>query len=278
MIDKSRFKINDISLLSFCPLTLKDETINRYVPFTNILDSFDNNEQTYIDNYLYYFPYVLKSILFNSFELNKSILTYEDYFFNVCHGYNLKNNLKLPTSMFSKYWSAFIVEVNKIFDLQKDSFLGIEVFPIFHTKSKLVNCDSVNIPIQLEVLLTNYYAEENNHNVIVIPSFKHKNLISNQLVINMLTLNPKEKLSVLELYLDSPSISFTTIECNDYLLKTITNYKNNYYIDIKNIQFSKCFYCPIKDSCTTTDKFKKLDTITTLDRFKINRIKYKIKE
>ena len=71
MTNRNTFNINDINLADFCPLTLKDISKRRYRPFVHLLDTFDLDEKVYIKDYLTYFPYVLKSILYNSFETNK---------------------------------------------------------------------------------------------------------------------------------------------------------------------------------------------------------------
>lgn len=274
--DKIVFNVNDICLASYCPLTLKESTIQRYNKFTGMLDVFDGEEDTYINSYLTYFPYVLKSILYNSFETNKSILTYESYFFNVCHGYSIKNELDLSTALFSRYWSSFVTQVKLIFDLQVGDFLGTNLFPDVHTKTKFINCNPVNIPLKLDVLLTHYYLENPNHHVLVIPKYKYKSIYSNQLVMRMISAFPKDSITVLELSLDEVNVNVTTIHPSTATLNYINNYISTSYVDFKAIHFSHCSYCPLKGTCSVKDMYNSLSTVTSAG-IKISRTVHKVK-
>lgn len=276
MTDRVVFNVNDVCLASYCPLTIKDNTKDRYNKFINLLDTFDTEESTYINSYLTYFPYILKSILYNSFETNKNILTYESYFFNVCHGYSTNNELDLSTSLFSRYWSSFVTQVKLIFDLQSGDFLGTDTFPSIYTKTKFINCDPVNIPLKLDVLLTNYYVENPNHYVVVIPKYKYKSIYNNQLVMRMINLFPKHNITVLELSLDEININITSIHPSINTLNYINNYITNSYIDFKSVHFSNCAYCPLKGTCSSKEMYSSLSTISSVAT-KATRTVHKVK-
>ena len=261
MTNRNTFNINDINLADFCPLTLKDISKRRYRPFVHLLDTFDLDEKVYIKDYLTYFPYVLKSILYNSFETNKNLLEYESYFFNVCLGYSRENKLNLKTAIFSRYWSNFITEIKKVFDLQSGDFLGLDLFPRIETTTRFINCDPVNIPLKLDVLLSNYYVESPTNRVIVIPTYKYRYIYSNQLVIRLLNKFPNELVTVVELSLDSSSINVVTLEPTKNMLNTTNNYCNKHYIDFKSIHFSNCNYCPLKGTCSLKEMYGSLNNV-----------------
>ena len=266
MTDRVVFNVNDVCLASYCPLTLKVNTRHRYNKFIDMLDVFDTEELTYINSYLTYFPYILKSILYNAFETNKNILTYESYFFNVCHGYSRKNALDLSAALFSRYWSSFITQVKLIFDLQSGDFLGTNLFPEIHTKSKFINCDPVNVPLKLDVLLTNYYVESPNHHVLVVPKYKYKSIYHNQLVMRMINNYPKDSITVLELSLDDAIINVTTIHPSVNTINYINTHIENSYIDFKSIHFSHCSYCPYKGTCSSKEMYNSLSTVVSVGK------------
>ena len=262
------YHIDDIVLSSFCPNTNKVDKKEKYQIFKDHLHSFHPIQELYEGSFNNYAAYIIYTVLLNSFELNKNILTYEQYFYNVLTGFSEYTGNKSSANTIAKYWTSLVTAYeNLLSEVSKPDVKEIRVLQRVHSSTKYINCDQVNNNFYWDIPVQIVTVDGLIRNILILPYKNNLNLFSNFLVINTLrNFYPKGSLSVLQISLDTINIKFGNITVTDSMMRNVTQFVSKFYVDFSTSNLYNCPVCPLSP-CSVEQMFKVVQP-TTVQRIK----------
>lgn len=243
---KNMYHIDDIVLSDFCPNTNKFLSNEKYLNFKKYLHTFHPISELYEYSITSFSSFIIYSILMNSLELNKNILTYEKYFYNVINNFSRKSNNPITTSNIAKYWSLLLQVYDQLISITTSEYSKeVIVLRKVCKPLKFINLTPVNQNFYWEIPVQIINTDNTIHNIVILPYLSDQNILSNSVVLNTIDLYPSSQtLSVVQLMLDKVMLNFHTINLTDYLFKNIKEYNKNFYIDYSKANLNQCIICP----------------------------------
>lgn len=251
------YHVDDIVLSAFCPNTNRVDKVEKYSLFKKHLSSFHKESSIYEDSLNNYIAYIINSILLNSLELNKNILSYESYFYNVIQGFATQRSFKVLTSNIAKYWNNLVQTYDMLLqELSKDTVKTVTVLQKGHAPIRYINHNKVNdsyywdIPIQVTLV------DESIINILIIPVHSNTTVLSNFAVLNTIKYTPNSgSLFVIQVSLDTANIKFININLSTVTRGYVFNFLRDFYVDFSTANLMNCPICPVSP-CTTEHMFK----------------------
>lgn len=269
---KQFYQIDDIVLSNFCANSNKLNKSDKYVAFKKYLHSFHPISEIYEGSLSNYAAYIINSILLNSLELNKNILTYEQYFYNVINGFSLQSGYKISSISIAKYWSNLVQVYDELIseisrnDVKEVRVLQKAINPVRYINFSVVNNSYYwDIPVQLVM------TDDTLKNILIIPHHPDLSILSNLLVLNTINRFPKDALTVLQISLDSINIKLINMNLTDNLRRTVYQYFEKFYIDFSTANITNCSICPVRP-CTYEQMFKVVQPTTVHKMKKIKLV------
>lgn len=242
--DKDFYHVDDFALNLFCPNTNQLSYPNKYITYFKMLHSFHGIEEVYTQSLNRYSMYVCYSILMNSLELDKNILSYENYFYDICNGFIKRNNLNLNMNYIASIWVNLVKIFNLILNLSQTSKSIKSLQKIYIPFKNLnSNVDPSSYFITIPIVITNL---DNTESPILFIPYNATSIYSNLLV-----------LSSIKYYTNTPAIHLILFDMETnkitYQLLSISSLTRNHVISLLDkhvVDFSKsnimnCLICPI---------------------------------
>lgn len=262
------YHIDDVVLSSFCPNTNKVNKKDKYIIFKDYLHSFHNIPELYESSANNYAAYIIYSILLNSLELNKNILSYEHYFYNVMTGFSEQTGNKITSSNIAKYWNLLVGVYDELLvEVSKPNVKEVLVIQKKLSTTKFINIDRVNNSYYWDIPVQIIYDNGSVRNILIIPFNNNLNIFSNFLVLN--TINQYRNngyLSIIQVYMDTINLKFNNIALTDSILRYIDKFIKDFYIDFSTSNLANCSVCPVAP-CSVEHMFKVVQP-TTVQRIK----------
>lgn len=268
---KNFYLTDDIVLSNFCPNTYKVIKRDKFITFRKSLHSFHQIAEIYENTIYEYMGYIVNSILLNSLELNKNILAYEQYFYNIVQGYSRQSGNKITTANIAKCWNNLVQVYNLIIqDISRENVKEVKVLQKGIGTVRYINVDQVNnnyywdIPIQL--VLT----DNSIKNILILPTRTDNQILSNLNVLSTINRYINSDLSVVQISLDSINIRYGGVHITPVIRQYVSQYFKTTYVDFSTANLSNCVICPL-NPCTIEQMFKVVQP-TTVQKIKKIRL------
>ncbi|AND75231.1 hypothetical protein FDH01_gp070 [Acinetobacter phage vB_AbaM_ME3] len=250
------YHIDDIVLSNYCPNTNKIPTNERYVKFKTSLHSFHRISNIYDKNINSFAAYICNSILLNSLELNKNILSYENYFYNVITGFSRKKAQAITSIQIAHYWTSLVKVYESLLSIvRSEEVLEVKTLLRGVGKTKFINITPVNNNYYWEIPVQIVKTDFSLHNILIIPITSHQSIYSNLNVLNTIAAYPNaSSLSVIQISLEKPSIILNSINLSTSVRRYATDFIESFYIDFSHANLTNCPSCPISP-CTIHQMF-----------------------
>lgn len=248
MIDYSNmYKLDDVVLSSFCVNTNSIHSSDKFSIFNKYLNTIHNIEKLYTNSLEEYTMFVINAMLLNSLEINKNILEYEKYFYNVITGYASSNNISITPSTIAGIWVKIMDIYTRLITITScPSVKQVILFNKLIGKTRFINLNKVNINYTWDVPITIYYVDGTIRNILILPFNKNHNIFSNFAVKSTIHSFPySQKLSIIKLFRDSLDVQFLDVNLTHPLITYSKNYINSYYVDFSFANHSACNICPL---------------------------------
>lgn len=250
------YHIDDIVLSNYCPNTNKIPANERYVKFKTSLHSFHRISNIYDKNVNSFAAHICNSVLLNSLELNKNILSYENYFYNVITGFSRKKAQPISSIQIAQYWTSLIKVYESILSIvSKEDVLEVKTLLRGVGKTKFINITPVNNNYYWEIPVQIVKTDFSLHNILIIPIISSQSIYSNLNVLNTIAAYPNaSSLSVIQISLEKPSIVLNNIALTPSIKRYSTSFIESFYIDFSYANLTNCLSCPIAP-CTIQQMF-----------------------
>lgn len=250
------YHIDDIVLSKYCPNTNKIPSNEKYFKFRTYLHSFHRLSNIYDRNINYYAAYVCNSILLNSFELNKNILTYEQYFYNVVTGFSRNKAQAITTTQIAQYWTSLVKVYESILNVTSaQDVLDVKTLLRPVSKAKFINLTPVNNNFYWDIPVQIVKTDLTIHNILIVPITSSQSIYANLNVLNTIAAYPNaSNLSVIQISLERPSIVFNSLTLNSTVRRHAREFIETFYVDFSHANLTNCYSCPISP-CTVQQMF-----------------------
>lgn len=235
--------VDDLSLLEFCVNTTTLPTDIKLPLFRDQLHSFHSRSELYEHSFQAYSAFITYSVLMNALELNKNILSYEHYYYNVLNGYMTKTGNKVNSKVIAKLWLSLIKVYEDLLDISQKDIISSSMFdkrfkPIsIHTDTTYRLSLLTQIPVVLR------HVDDYNIFIVFIP--KSKNPLTNRLVLEIIqSSNIGDKVVVYSLPLDNSSIEKNTISIEKHI-KQFAELHNLSKLVLPIANINNCIRCPL---------------------------------
>lgn len=253
---KNMYRLDDIVLAQFCPNTFKLGSIEKYRQFSKQLHTFHNDSLIYESSGTLYTAFIINSVLLNSIELNKNILSYENYFFNVLTGFSEATTKKITTANIARAWANLLEVYNQILRLTlHENVKEVKTLLKVHECTRFINCDKINNNYYWEIPIQILYIDGTIRNLLIIPFQENTSILSNSAVLNTLNSFPSHNLTIIKIHLNAFKIEFMNLGLNSTILKFASDYIDKNYVSFSSANLHNCIICPLV-SCTTEQMFK----------------------
>lgn len=250
------YHVDDIVLFNYCPNTNKLPTSEKYIKFKSYLHSFHRISNIYDRNINNFAAHICNSILLNSFELNKNILSYENYFYNIILGFSRKKAQPITSAQIAQYWTSLIKIYESLLSITSNQdVLEVKTLLKGVSKTKFINITPVNNNYYWEIPVQIVKTDFSLHNILIIPTTSSQSIYSNLNVLNTIAAYPNaSSLSIVQISLEKPSITLNNITLNSTIRKFSNDFIDSFYIDFSHASLTNCYSCPIAP-CTIQQMF-----------------------
>ena len=270
---KQFYHIDDIVLSSFCPNTNRVEKKEKFLIFREHLHSFHPQAELYENSASEYVGYIVYSILLNSLELNKNILTYEQYFYNVLSGFSEQTGHKISSSNIAKSWNNLVMVYDQLLTLTTaSSVIGVRVLQKAHSTLRYINHKDVNHNFYWDIPVQIFHTDGSIKTILILPVRSQTNLFSNFLVLNTIrTFYQKGSLYVLQIFLDKLDLKLSSVNVTKTVEQYAEQFLYKFYVDFSTANIHNCTICPLV-SCSLEQMFKVVQPTTAQKLKKIKLV------
>lgn len=248
---KKIYHVDDIVLSNFCPNTFKVDSKDRYQSFKKMLHTFHKIPKMYEDTLESYSAYIAYAILMNSLELNKNILSYETYFFNVLTGFaSARKQRRGISTKVAKLWGELVVVYEKLLHLTQTRAKEVETLTQELGTTHFINCKQVPNNYYWDVPIKVLDVDNHVTRVLILPSTKKQNIYSNYTVLSTIAKYPNQDLIVIRLFLDDLKYEVQLLNITAPLVRWSTQAMENLFTDYEKASLSNCTICPVAP-CST---------------------------
>lgn len=254
IVRSDMYHIDEFLISSFCPNTVKafNKELDKFVLFKSMLNSFHDDGDIYENSLEDYANYITYQIIKDALLLQKNILTYEAYLYNVLTSFSEeKLNKKINPKNIAKVWNNIVTIMARIVEVSSsENILEINYLPEIIVSKKHINVQKMNSNYFLKPLMVLFF-KDGVEVINIIPSFKNHFIfnINNQEIIKYFGKSLK-KIHIFELT-SKLSCEPSVLTISDNLLNKIKNLTELQYIDFKKINTNNCNNCPL--SCTVKE-------------------------
>ena len=248
IIRKDMFHIDEYLISSFCINTIKasNKTLDKFVLFNKNLNSFHDDGTIYEQSFEDYSNYLIYQIVKDSLLMNKNILEYESYLYNVLTSFSAeKLNKKVNAKNIARVWHNLLSVMSFIMDQSSlESVLKIEYFPEIVINKRHINTRKMNSNYYIKPTLILYF-KEGVEIINLLPSH------DNHTVFNINTQELIKYFGKRLLYMHTFELNnnfnckLSSIKISKSLLNTINKSLDDQYIDFKKINNHNCNICPL---------------------------------
>lgn len=244
---KTMYHLDEFNISSFCPNTMKlnNRKNNKFVFFNNFLHSFHDNEAIYENQLSYYINYIVYSIYMDSLKLDKNILQYESYFFNVISGYATVKKVNISPSTIGRYWITIIENYDVLVNIfKKETIKNLDYFQDVIITMKHINVSKMNNNYYFKIPIVLNYVDSSKDVVLFLPHYG-QSIYSNIVFLNTIkNIQNLSNVHVFSFNMKNFTIEYKEFKITKILKNNTIKFLNNLYIDFSKSNIFNCNICP----------------------------------
>lgn len=251
LIRTDTFHLDEYLLFNFCVNTSKafSKDLNKFILFKKHLNCYHNIEEIYEESFEEYSNFLVFQIIKDALLRNSSILTYEQYLYNVLTSFSKeKFGDKSVAKNIAKIWNNLIRIFSTITDISsRENVKEIQYFPTLLTVKKHINVKRMKSNYHFTVPI--FLVMEDGFEVVnITPKLKQNTILNivNQELISIYG-NKLKRINSFELG-SSLDYSHKVIEVSNHIVKSVNKVSETDYIDFNKVNNNNCNICPL--SCS----------------------------
>lgn len=241
--------IDDFNIIRFCQNTLSTIGPNVYDDHRKLLHTFHDKESIYEHSFETYSAYISYAVIKDAILTDKSILTYEQYVYNVLNGYyQAKFGKKCKPYIIARVWTTITYNFKGILDIcSQPDIKTIDKNKRYYVTYNHLNSPVTNISYYLDVLLT-LHKEDKVDVVVIVP--KLTNITANTYIMSLIKYfgSTLDNIYVVSYDLNSHYSDTNLIHMDRKTYQTYQQLLKGMYIDFNQINIHNCAICPYECS------------------------------